>query len=354
MVFSKELLFIHVPKTGGMSVTNYLLSTISPPVYEVRPDHGGDARRGGVIEITGNRHLGLTEAGRVVAEHGFEIGKFSLILAVIRNPYSLEVSRYSYLQTGHPWDAGPNQELALTSSFETFAVHSGVHAGATSPENYYQLDGAIPKNMRIVRFENLAAGIRSVLEEIGMSSDLDFPHHNQSLHGDYRSYYSAAAEEAVYRRYKWVFDNHFYERLGLHDCAQLNEFHIHRLPITGPVHQVGTSCGFSPDKWAGGKVRFKVKAEQPISGVSIQGWVPDCFKDQIALVARVDGSVSRLTLQSGEAFAWDFDCAVTAGSTVDVELTASETYCPKAAGVSGDERQLSFQLANVAFWRGNG
>jgi len=135
MVFSKELLFIHVPKTGGMSVSNYLLSTLAPPVYQVRPPHGEATCGSGVVEIVGNRHLGLSEAARVVSEHGFEIRRFPVILAVIRNPYSLEVSRYAYLQTGHPWDAGRNQELALTSNFETFAMHSEVHEGSAPLEN---------------------------------------------------------------------------------------------------------------------------------------------------------------------------------------------------------------------------
>jgi hypothetical protein len=351
MVFSKELLFIHVPKTGGMSVSDYLLSILGPPIYQVRPPHGEVARGSGVVEILGNRHLGLSEAARVVSEHGFEIRRFPLILVVIRNPYSLEVSRYAYLQTGHPWDAGRNQELALTSNFETFAIHSDVHEGSAPLESYFQLDGAIPPNMRIIRFENLAAGIRNVLKDIGMKSDLDLPHHNQSLHGDFRSYYTVAAEESVYRRYKWVFDNSFYERLDLQECAQSKTFHVHRLPISGPVHQVGTSCGFSSDKWAAGKVLFKVKAEQPVIGVSIQGWMPNRFKDPVVVKACINGELSSISVRGGEAFKWEFDCSISAGSTVEMELNSSETWCPKATGTSDDARQLSFQLASVAFRR---
>src|SRR5437868_3387349 len=159
MVFSKQLLFIHVPKTAGMSISNYLLSTLSPPLYQVQPGSGQkhDSR---VVPITGKRHIGLAEAARVVSACGFEIRRFPLIFAVIRNPYALEVSRYAYLQTGHPWDAGRNQELALTANFETFAIQSSLHDGSVPIEKYFQLDGAIPPNMRIVRFENLATGIR--------------------------------------------------------------------------------------------------------------------------------------------------------------------------------------------------
>jgi hypothetical protein len=182
-----------------------------------------------------------------------------------------------------------------------------------------------------------------------MKSDLDLPHHNQSRHGDFRSYYTPAAEESVYRRYKWVFDNNFYERLDLQECAQLKTFHVHRLPISGPVHQVGTSYGFSPDKWAGGKVLFKVKAEQPVVGLSIQGWMPNRFKAPVVVAARINGKLSRISVRGGQAFKWDFDGSASVGGTVEVELASSETWCPKAAEASDDARQLSFQLASIAF-----
>jgi len=39
------------------------------------------------------------------------------------------------------------------------------------------------------------------------------PRINQSRRGDYRSYYTPQAEEAVYGRYRWVFDEGFYPRL---------------------------------------------------------------------------------------------------------------------------------------------
>jgi hypothetical protein len=349
MIFSKELLFIHVPKTGGMSISNYLLSILSRPVYQVRPPHGEAIHDGKVVDIIASRHLPLAAATDVVSRYGFEIEKFPLILAVIRNPYSLEVSRYAYLQNGHPWDAGRNQELALTSDFETFAIHSTVHGSSVPLQDYFQLNGAIPRNMRIVKFENLAAGIRQVLKDIGVKSESDLPHVNQSRHGDFRSYYTPAGEEAVYRRYKWVFDKHFYERLDLKDCGQLNTFNVHRMPITGPVRQVGVSFGFWPDKWLGSNVVFKVKAEQPVTCVCIQGWLPSRMKAPVVLSACINGEVSRNSFQGGQSFKWDFGCSVPAGSTAEVKLATSETWCPKEAGVSDDERQLSFQLASVAF-----
>src|SRR4051812_43407769 len=215
MLFSKELLFIHVPKTGGMSIDQSLLATLARPVYYVRPSHESPIKDSGIVEIVEDRHLSLPAARNVVSQHGFEIGQFPMILAVIRNPYSLEVSRYAYLQNDHAWDAGSNQQLALTADFETFAINSSVHGGSVPIEDYFQLDGRILENVRIVRFENLDDGIRDALRSVGVRVEGRLPHFNVSRHGDFASYYNATSEEAVYRRYKWVFDTGYYERLDL-------------------------------------------------------------------------------------------------------------------------------------------
>ena len=37
MIFSKDVLFIHVPKTGGMSTSGYLLDMLPRPVYLTHP-----------------------------------------------------------------------------------------------------------------------------------------------------------------------------------------------------------------------------------------------------------------------------------------------------------------------------
>src|SRR5687768_17179154 len=118
MLFSRDLLFIHVPKTGGMVVTEYLLRTLPRPVHYSHPhdpQHGGDP---GIEEIPGSRHETLGEARRILSERGIRVHDLPLIIAVVRNPYDLEVSRYAYLQRGEPWDWGREQSLALSESFD--------------------------------------------------------------------------------------------------------------------------------------------------------------------------------------------------------------------------------------------
>jgi len=136
MIFGERLLFVHVPKTGGSSVTVYLLGVLPKPIYLSQPIRDDRIDEPGVVQIPGLRHEGLAEARELVAGHGFDIRRFPLILATIRNPYDLEVSRYAYLRAGYPWERGPEQDLALAYDFEEFAVRNeqrGGHWAALDP-----------------------------------------------------------------------------------------------------------------------------------------------------------------------------------------------------------------------------
>ena len=95
MVFSKDVLFIHVHKAGGTSVTRYLLETLPRPVFYVTAkelESDGD----GVRFIHGNPHQRLSQARDFVRAYGFELAEFPLILAVVRNPYDISVSHYAW------------------------------------------------------------------------------------------------------------------------------------------------------------------------------------------------------------------------------------------------------------------
>jgi hypothetical protein len=97
MVFNRDVLFLHVPKTGGVSVTNYLLQVLLAPVYYVtKGPIGQAAAREGVSFIGGEAHQTLATARRFLRGHGFELEQFPRIFATIRNPYDLAVSYYTY------------------------------------------------------------------------------------------------------------------------------------------------------------------------------------------------------------------------------------------------------------------
>jgi len=240
MIFNRDLLFLHVPKTAGMSISDHLLEILPRPVSLTHPKevwNDGLAERG-IVQVIGRRHEALPEARDVVARHGFDIRRFPVVLAGIRNPYDLEVSRYSYLRRGYDWERGAEQDLALASrTFEEFAVKNEQRGGSWETDaltvrdpstparrdrypnelkDFYLLDGAMPPSLRLIRYESLVADLMEALRAVGVEGRPEgVPWVNRSRRDSFLSYYTPAAEEAVYQRYRWVFDQGLYPRLHL-------------------------------------------------------------------------------------------------------------------------------------------
>lgn len=214
MIFSKDVLFIHVPKTGGVSVTQYLLQVLPRPIYYVHS--GTSISTEGVVRISRDRHATMREARALVRDHGFDLEQFPSILAVIRNPYETAVSWYGHFQVDSPWRRGWSQEMAMQSDFESFVL---AHQARLRPgeliEPFLLLDGSFPPNLHIVRYESLVKGVKAELQRVGISIDAPFPWENRSQHGPIASYYTPAAEKAVYHLYRWVFDQGYYARMDV-------------------------------------------------------------------------------------------------------------------------------------------
>ncbi len=355
MIFCKDLLFIHIPKTGGMSVSKFLLQVLPRPVYYTLPTRDENLSYDGIVQILGPRHESLEEARKGTTKYGFDVCEFPLVLAVLRNPYSLEVSRYEYLRLGRPIDRGPNQHLALTSDFETFASESSNHGGPSRPiESYFLLDGKMPKNLEIIRFESLADDVGKVLRKIGITCNIsDFPWVNRSSHSDYKSYYSQAAEEAVYRRYKWVFDHGSYERMDPREFSStvVSFPRGDRLPTVGPVRTVGPRIGYWRDSWVGPTLRFAIVASKPIEEITIEGAFPLQCDGTNEFVLTVNKQEFVASFDKHEGFVWTVPCRIMANAKTQIDLTSSSNWCPKQLGISEDGRQLSFKLVCVVFER---
>jgi uncharacterized protein (DUF1330 family) len=110
------------------------------------------------------------------------------------------------------------RDAAQSSDFRTFVEQAAephglrfLHRG----KEHFFLDGQIPSNLRILRFERLADDVREALREIGIRSDAGFPWLNRSDHAAYSSYYDEFTEQAVYDASLWLFDRGFYQRLNL-------------------------------------------------------------------------------------------------------------------------------------------
>lgn len=214
MICNESLIFVHVPKTGGMSITEVLLKYLPRPVYYFLPSAEVGRIPKGVEIMPGRRHEFLAEAIGLAAGLGIAPKR---IIACIRNPYEMEVSRFFYLRKGHPWDKGPAQDLAMTNDFVKFAIESPYHGRATSQiQQYFEVDGKIPPMLRILRHESLDEDFAAAMTDIELRTG-PLPRHNISRHDRFDRYLTPDAEEAIYKRFQWAFDTGLYDRFTFSD-----------------------------------------------------------------------------------------------------------------------------------------
>lgn len=209
MLFTDRILFIHVPKTAGMSVTQFLIDNAPGATLSVPKGHA--PAQLDVREIEGLRHERLHEASAILATSGRKLSDFEIILAVIRNPYDLEVSFYYQKRKSQPWIRGRAKELAM-GSFLEFARHAPLgKRPPTRIEDYYELDGAAPANLRILRYENLERELYDAVRPI-LPITHSLGRYNAEPHPPYRDFHTPDVEEAIYRKYRWAFDSGYYAR----------------------------------------------------------------------------------------------------------------------------------------------
>jgi hypothetical protein len=211
MVFNEQLLFVHVPKTGGMSMTHTLLQSLPGKVYCTAPNGHHGAQVAAETVLKGLRHETLPQAAALLQKQGRALADFERIVCVARNPYEQEASRYRYLRMGLPHDAGPAQTLALAGDFERFVAESTWWFDNIG--DFYALDGAVPRNLQVLRQEELAADFA---QHVGpfLQPGWQLPRINTTRqdHADDTLPMSAAARAVIQRKYRWLFDAGWYPR----------------------------------------------------------------------------------------------------------------------------------------------
>ena len=240
MLFDDKLLFVHVPKTAGMAVTSFLIHNIPGSMTLTEPSGAPNPsvplpalvrakltvkqiltmsrlwypRR--VRVVRGKRHERLIDARETLARFDRRLDDFHAILAVVRNPYDLEVSRYHFLRLGYHGIRGlarsREQRLAIAKDFEQFALTAPFDGRrGVRIEQWYEIDGRMPANLRVLRFETLEDELLRAFGEIyPVTSALG--RENASGHDPYGTYLTPASEDAIYRKYQWLFDKGYYAR----------------------------------------------------------------------------------------------------------------------------------------------
>ena len=231
--FNKDVLFIHIPKTGGHSVRDWMVRNL--PDVETSLDDGTKLPPG---------HLRLNDIEKYI---GRPPESFKRIIAVTRNPYDQQLSQWLYLVNrysrgfAHVHDITGAKYARLEEYLEdplcdyhvAMEQHTGYPGGTNDDPKetgkryrdyggFYRYwlamdsDGEIPDNLWRIEMEDIEGPLRQIC-------GFDFPEpipygdgiknlNRTPLRGQPRDYYSQRAAKLVEEKFGWAFDSGLYER----------------------------------------------------------------------------------------------------------------------------------------------
>ncbi len=238
--YNQDLLFIHIPRCGGTSCRAYLREHIPGLLTPDNP-----------LSKLPTGHIRLADIER---QTGRSPASFEKIIAIVRNPYEQQVSQAvfcakRYLGDSHPDDLHDlsiwryvaadlvQTDLRRCSQtaepFHFLPQHINLtgcvadprcdfhpwYPSAWSPEMgttyadfggfylyWFAIDGKIPENLTIVRFEELATAFPLAVAVDTANPTEPMPHLNTSPHvRRWNDYYTPAAVSQVRRKFAWAF-----------------------------------------------------------------------------------------------------------------------------------------------------
>ncbi|HEY5646291.1 MAG TPA: hypothetical protein VIS76_10130 [Pseudomonadales bacterium] len=224
MVFNDELIFIHIGKTGGLSCARYLLRQLRAPVYDCHRHAQLEVLRLGLRGVTAltsvNRHCTLEEALALIEQtNGRRLEDFAKVIAVIRHPYTLELSFYKHLQKPRVRHRRRGQDILelADGDFATFVKESGYHRPGHPQEKFFRIDGQVPEQVELIRFEELAEtfplAVQPYLKKQRWWRRATFPHKNATRYSPTESsLLTPEVKSLIYQKHRFMFDSGLYER----------------------------------------------------------------------------------------------------------------------------------------------
>lgn len=351
MLLSDHLIFVHVMKTAGTSMTSELLRILPGEVHaigkvDVMPKHTA----GRVTHLPGNHHTSLAQARPALWYHygGVPLDAMPPVVAVIRNPYDRAHSFFAWAER----DRANNVDHAMAESgFSSFILQDRTRrTGAyRSTAEYLLIDKIMPPNLRLLRFEHLAEDFATLAKELGLPAP-ELPVLNRSFHGHYRDELSAEAELAIFENEEWLFQHGFYEREVVSDLFPSVPFETSsavNVPISGPAELTSGFKGLLADGWVDTSLRFTVRATAPIQSVELCFTTPDPLPDNTAAVALVDAIPHGRPVSAGETVHWTIPLVLQPHQEAAITL-ATTNAAPSSSRNEGDVRHLRFHLSHIS------
>ena len=221
MIFSRDIVFIHIGKTGGMSCSNYLLQNLRGPIHNCHAQSAKEAdslSRSDITAVTNcNRHCTLPVAEQLIRRlTSTSISDREKVFAVIRHPYTLEYSFYQHLQKPPVARARKKQSPRLVElaqgDFKTFVAYPGYHRLGLCQEDYFLMDGKTPDNLELLRFEQLSDTFPKAVEKYtNHGSTAEFPRLNSSKKSEeLQALLDEETRGLIYNKHRYMFDKGYY------------------------------------------------------------------------------------------------------------------------------------------------
>ena len=174
-----KFIFIHIPKTGGMSLKTELLHRRNFP----NEGYGGHRRRASYYNKNNKNHFKFT---------------------FVRNPWDRFVSCYFYFKKyGRRlgFDELTGEIVNRYSNFNEFCLNLNKALLNIKSPHFKQMSFWIDSPIDFIgRFENLQEDFNKICDKIGIPQQT-LPHNNKSNHKHYTEYYNDETREIVAQQY---------------------------------------------------------------------------------------------------------------------------------------------------------
>ena len=178
MIFSENrLIYLHVPKTGGTSITRALLPYSDDEMY-LHKHQDGIERLGVRGENTPRKHARLSEYHRLL---GRDFRKYDVAISV-RNPLDRAVSMYF---SPNRWFRKVGDQWELEKPYWDYDRFEEMVLKMRSLADFLRIPGILRKKIRrpnhLIRFEQIDADLEALCKSYGIPfAAADLPHANKS------------------------------------------------------------------------------------------------------------------------------------------------------------------------------
>ena len=179
MIFTRHrLIYLHVPKTGGTSISRALLQHSDDEMH-LHKHQDGIERFSVKGKVTPKKHAVLSTYQELL---GDEFRRFDVAISV-RNPLDRAVSMYF---SPNRWLRNVDDEWQLEEPYWDFDRFEAMVQKMRSLADFLRIRGWLRKKVRrpdhFIHFENIGADLEALCNACGMPFDAaDLPHANKSV-----------------------------------------------------------------------------------------------------------------------------------------------------------------------------